>query len=167
MDREYTKMSCPNCVGHIEYPADNFGEKIFCPHCGNRIELGMDSSRITNAAPPATTFFALVTETYARMNRTDKVASLFVSFLAIWLIIGFFSSKNPSNVGASPNPNAVYSTSSSSPDASYSAPNPGVTYYQTQIRDGLKAFDPDYKLTPADEQLILSTAIEANKDYPK
>jgi hypothetical protein len=169
MEREYKKMSCPKCVGHIEYPADNFGERIFCPHCGSRIELGMDSSRTTNAAP-LDTFVAFITDAYSRMNRVGKVVSLFASCIAVWLIIELFSNANPTIVHTGSNPNVVNSTpisSQSSQNVSYSAPSPGVTYYQTQIQDGLKAFDPNYKPTPNDELLILSTAQEADKQYPK
>ena len=33
------KTVCAQCGGHIEFPLQNLGQKIFCPHCGETITL--------------------------------------------------------------------------------------------------------------------------------
>ena len=32
-------MSCPDCDGHIEFPAEGVGQFVSCPHCGKEVEL--------------------------------------------------------------------------------------------------------------------------------
>lgn len=36
---DYLKISCPNCGGHVAFPAQGIGRKIACPHCQTTITL--------------------------------------------------------------------------------------------------------------------------------
>ena len=38
--RGYTKIACPQCGGHIEYPVGSAGRQVGCPHCGAAVVLG-------------------------------------------------------------------------------------------------------------------------------
>jgi hypothetical protein len=38
-DSQYLKISCPQCDGHLEYPARAGGTVVDCPHCGSPIQL--------------------------------------------------------------------------------------------------------------------------------
>jgi len=39
---DYAKISCPECGGHIAFPASRLGEIISCPHCSASVRLGSD-----------------------------------------------------------------------------------------------------------------------------
>lgn len=36
---KYLKGACQHCAGHIEFPAENIGMVVTCPHCHNETEL--------------------------------------------------------------------------------------------------------------------------------
>jgi rRNA maturation protein Nop10 len=37
--RNYIKVACPGCGGHIEFPKNAGNCKIACPHCGGGVRL--------------------------------------------------------------------------------------------------------------------------------
>jgi DNA-directed RNA polymerase subunit RPC12/RpoP len=37
--KEFLKIACPACGGHIAFPASGGGQQIDCPHCSARITL--------------------------------------------------------------------------------------------------------------------------------
>ncbi len=45
----YLKAPCPSCGAHIQFPAQNIGQKIACPHCQTMVTLRRpgDSMRMT------------------------------------------------------------------------------------------------------------------------
>jgi hypothetical protein len=151
-NREYVKMDCPACDGSIEYPADAAGEKIVCPHCGNLIQLG--SNRVWAQAPPRP---SQLTRKQTRASDAAVIPSTplgcFGALLKLVLILTcltlvgsiiewFFTGK----IGQS-----------------YPRSRSGAESWKTEIRAGVNAYDPTWKLTPEDERLLRSAAEEANR----
>jgi hypothetical protein len=141
MERQYTKIGCALCGDHIEFPVDNAGEMICCPHCGGKITLQVPNVKETLSLATAPT--------------PPKPASRFsgclgcLGFLVVLFIIGQLLAW-------------IFGWKEAPP-----AKSPGVSYYEKELKDGIKAYDPNHQLTPQDERMIRSTAEELNKSNPK
>jgi hypothetical protein len=47
---KYSKCSCKNCGGHIEFPLSEAGRVATCPHCGLSMELTLDPDVLAELA---------------------------------------------------------------------------------------------------------------------
>lgn len=152
-DTAFLKAICPRCHGHLEFPAVGVGETAPCPHCGKAmlledLPLGFGAVNSTPAAPkakPAVT--ATITHYTPKLADTTGcmgclVPLWYITLLSIALgILGqlvawiFGIDLNNGYRGSAP-----------------------TSYYEKELRDGVKAYDPTYKLTPADERMLRKMA---------
>lgn len=150
MDQQIRKTSCQQCSVHIEYPAIGFGESIACPSCGERTKLGWDEplKSITN-------------EKVSRPGRRGKTANGCMGCLGtLGAFIGVFLGLPILGTLLFYLVKAIFGLNS---EPGYTGTGAGGGYYNKEIRDGVKAYDPGYQLTPSDERMIRNVANELNK----
>ncbi len=69
---QYIKTLCPFCDGSIEFPEHGVGEMIYCPHCGEKIELALPKPESKDTDTGATCGSFDVIETRHFITLTER-----------------------------------------------------------------------------------------------
>lgn len=95
---KFSKCTCKNCGGHIEFPLSGLGQVVTCPHCGLSMELALDPALLLELAGGGGKYCSKCSGTLnldgscpdckeARHRRNFVLLAVTISVMAVGLIL--------------------------------------------------------------------------------